>query len=108
MKRLIFYGASDDLFEMDGDITEELNVYGKPGKYHLKSADGEMIVVGEYAPRVNIAAVWMLSVAHVDDGTPFPPWPMVIREHSSYSPAIVIDAADDVQVACSPNPGEDE
>lgn len=36
MKELKFYGASDDLFECEGAIREEICMYSNPGVYHLK------------------------------------------------------------------------
>lgn len=45
MKELKFYGASDDLFECEGAIREEICMYSNPGVYHLKSSEGEMLVL---------------------------------------------------------------
>ncbi|MEL4885689.1 hypothetical protein N6P31_01165 [Pectobacterium betavasculorum] len=40
MKELKFYGMSDDLFECEGAIREEICVYRNPGVYQLKSSGG--------------------------------------------------------------------
>ena len=48
MKELKFYGASDDLFECAGAIREEISMYSNPGVYHLKSSEGEMLVIACY------------------------------------------------------------
>lgn len=106
MKRLKFYGVSDDLFEMDGDIREEIGCYEKGGVYHLKAADGEMIVYGEYAPNPTKGASWMIGVALVDEGIQLPPWkihymtgdPDGYPDPQSYTPMLVIEAPDDVTV----------
>ncbi|WMP47495.1 hypothetical protein [Salmonella enterica] len=45
MKELRFYGASDDLLECEGAIREEVGCYREPGIYHLKSGDGEMLLL---------------------------------------------------------------
>lgn len=106
MKRLRFYGASDDLFECDGDLREEINCYDKGAIYHLKSTQGEMIVYGIYAPKGTPGASWVVGVALVDEGIPLPDWPMrlVTGEPSGYpnpqpySPMLLIDAPDDVAI----------
>ncbi|WP_253907509.1 hypothetical protein [Klebsiella pneumoniae] len=48
MKELKFYGASDDLFECEGAIREEICMYSNPGVYHLKSSEGEMLIIACY------------------------------------------------------------
>jgi hypothetical protein len=72
MKKLKFYGVSDDLFEMDGDISEEISCYNSGAAYHLKAADGEMIVFGHYAPSPIPGATWVIGVTLVEEGIPPP------------------------------------
>ena len=106
MKKLKFYGVSDDLFEMDGDLSEEIGCYDSGAAYHLKAADGEMIVFGHYAPKPTPGATWVIGVTLVEEGISLPTWPMRFEtagpngypNPQSYSPVLVIEAPDDVVV----------
>ncbi|ENY6007937.1 TPA: hypothetical protein OUK23_004225 [Klebsiella pneumoniae] len=65
MKELKFYGASDDLFECDGAIREEICMYSNPGVYHLKSSEGEMLVIACYTDE----GCWAIGVGQVNKET---------------------------------------
>ena len=107
MKTLKFYGASDDLFEMDGELQEEIGCFRHGAAYHLKASDGEMIVYGLYAPKETKGASWVVGVSLVDEGIPLPPWPMRYEtgpangypDPQPYSPMLIIETPDDVSVS---------
>ncbi|HCT5341636.1 TPA: hypothetical protein OT027_000965 [Klebsiella quasipneumoniae] len=65
MKELKFYGARDDLFECDGAIREEICMYSNPGVYHLKSSEGEMLVIACYTDE----GYWAIGVGQVNEET---------------------------------------
>ncbi|EPK0472951.1 TPA: hypothetical protein QHR21_001037 [Klebsiella pneumoniae] len=65
MKELKFYGASDDLFECDGSIREEICMYSNPSVYHLKSSEGEMLVIACYTDE----GCWAIGVGQVNEET---------------------------------------
>lgn len=105
-KILKFYGASDDCFECDGDITEEQDdcAQGRVMAYRLHSAHavhgGVMIVTAQYAPKLIPGACWVIGVTLDDEDVPLPPWPMRWETaERAYSPMLVIEAPDDVDVA---------
>ncbi|MEG2665143.1 MAG: hypothetical protein RSE33_20415 [Hafnia sp.] len=92
MKELRFYGASDDLFECEGAIREEIGCFNRPGIYHLKSAEGEMQVVGYYLD----SGLWSVGISQISEDVPLPAWPVQYQVHESgYSPLLTIQVPDD-------------
>ena len=77
VKHLHFYGASDDLLECGGAIREEIGCYNSPGIYHIKSAEGEMQVVGYYLD----SGLWSIGISQVAEDTPLPAWPVTYAMH---------------------------
>lgn len=103
-KTLRFFGASDDLFEVTGAITEEIGCFSKPGVYHLKSAEGELLVIALYG--VGNIACWTIGVCQVDEGVPVPEWPVMYSMHDSgYSPLLTLEVPDDTRLVMD---GDDE
>lgn len=106
MKRLTFTGYSDDTFACDGpaiDVDYDTCASGKPVTMRVQSVadDESLLVVGQYAP--GACAGWLIGVAPDegdDSDDPMPPWPMRYEPNPNvpYSPLLVIDAPDDVQV----------
>lgn len=95
MKELIFYGASDDLLELEGDISEEYGAYGGCA-VKLAAADGELLVTAHYG---GYAPTWSIGVSPVDEVKPIPGWPMnYSTAENGYSAALVIQCPDDVTV----------
>lgn len=93
MKELRFYGASDDLFECEGAIREEIGCFNKPGIYHLKSSDGEMQVVGYYLD----SGLWSVGISQIAEDVPLPAWPVQYQVHDrGYSPLLTIQTPDDI------------
>lgn len=102
-KTLSFYGASDDLFECEGAIREEIGCFSKPGVYHLKSVEGELHVVGYYQD----TGIWSVGVAPVTEGATMPVWPSAYQVHENgYSPMLTLEVPDDTQLVMD-DEGED-
>ncbi|EMO7232537.1 MULTISPECIES: hypothetical protein [Citrobacter freundii complex] len=102
MKELRFYGASDDLFECEGAIREEIDCFNKPGIYHLKSADGEMQVVGYYLD----SGLWSVGISQTAEDVPLPTWPASYSVHErGYSTLLTILVPDDIALVM---PDDDE
>ncbi|MFA9207846.1 MAG: hypothetical protein ACEQSN_06185 [Yersinia sp. (in: enterobacteria)] len=95
MKELRFYGASDDLFECEGDIREEIGCFDDIGKYHLKSSEGEVLVIGQYLD----SGLWSVGIAQVGEGVAIPDWPVSysVYEHG-YSTLLTIQVPDDIEI----------
>lgn len=92
MKELRFYGASDDLFECEGAIREEIYCFNKPAIYHLKSVEGEMQVVGYYLD----SGLWSVGVSQIAEDVPLPAWPVQYQVHEhGYSPLLTLHVPDD-------------
>jgi hypothetical protein len=86
------YGTSDDIVEIDGDVSEELSAYTTPRVITVGDANGGLCVVVEYAPaHVNTGGNWRIAVELIGEDVPIP-WPvsMEVRE-CPYSPTLVID-----------------
>ena len=98
VKHLHFYGASDDLLECEGAIREEIGCYNSPGIYHLKSAEGEMQVVGYYLD----SGLWSIGISQVAEDTPLPAWPVTYAMHErGYSVQRTITVPDDAILVLS-------
>lgn len=77
MKELKFYGASDDLFECEGAIREEICVYSNPGVYHVKSTEGEVLITACYTQE----GCWAIGLAQVSKESIIPAWPASFSQH---------------------------
>ena len=110
MPTLRFEGASDDTF---GEYAHTRDDYdncasGKPIDWLVTApgVPGGLIVTGQYGREANadVSMSWQIGVAaHDPDNTdaPLPPWPMRIeRSERPYSPSLVIEVPDGVQVRC--------
>lgn len=94
-KTLQFYGASDDLFEVEGAIREEIGCFDKPGVYHLKASEGELLVVALYLD----SGCWSIGLSQVDENVPVPTWPVSYGMHESgYSVLLTMEVPDDTQL----------
>ncbi|EOD9926509.1 hypothetical protein PAG72_23955 [Klebsiella pneumoniae] len=95
MKELKFYGASDDLFECDGAIREEICMYSNPGVYHLKSSEGEMLIIACYTDE----GCWAIGVGQVNEETHLPAWPASYSQHErGYSVVLTLQVPDDTEL----------
>lgn len=104
---LRFEGYSDDTF---GEIAHFKDDYdncanGKPIRYLVTApgVDGGIVVAGHHG-RNDMFGAWTILVTSYDAlfvDRPLPDWPMRIeRGESPYSPALVIEAPDDVRIRC--------
>ena len=101
MKSLRFFGASDDLFECESNFgyEEEIGCYGSHGVYRVTAGAEGLYVVAYYGAT---GSAWTVGVAPLREGASMPNWPMRFATDTSspepYSPVLVIDVPDDVQV----------
>jgi len=95
MKELRFYGASDDLFECEGAIREEVGCFNSVGVYHLKSSEGELLVTGYYLD----SGLWTIGISPANEGISIPSWPYSysIYEHG-YSALLTLQVPDDTEL----------
>jgi len=83
------YGASDDLIEVEGAVTDEFDCYGKTTLLVAGPEYGALEVSAEYGPRG-----WSLWVSAHGDMGDFPDWPVRFTDRPDYEgdPAVIIDA----------------
>lgn len=87
---LRIYGASDDLIEVEGHISEE---YSKPkGKWTGKLTDDTgagMFVTADCLK----TGTWAIGVAPLDDDAPIPDWEarLTLSEECSYSAQLTLE-----------------
>lgn len=97
MPELIIYGASDDLVEFEGAISEEFNTYDRwEGRLH--SPNGEALTIrAEFGAKGLYKAEWTLTVENT--GT-WPAWPIRFGERPDREgdPALIIDVPDGTTV----------
>ena len=107
MRNLKFYGASDDLFEIEGTFggsgeADEVNVCrdGR-GMVEVRTNDGTaMRVTAAYCFCRESGAAWNIGVEQVDEGVPIPDWPMRWSTHErGYSVLLEMDAPGDAYVS---------
>lgn len=102
---LRFEGYSDDTFGEYAHTKDDFDncASGDPIEYLVTAPDGSaLLVVGQYA--AGNASGWIIGVAPHDpsgDDKPMPDWPMrFARGDRPYSPALLIEAPDGVNVKC--------
>jgi hypothetical protein len=105
MKTLRFEGCSDDTFGEYGVTNEDYDncASGKPIEFFVSAGDDCMVVVGQYCP--GQCGGWLIGVSHYKatdaDEHHLPEWPMRFeRGARPYSPALIIEAPDDVEIRC--------
>lgn len=104
MKLIRFEGYSDDTFACTGpgiDVSLDTCASGAPVYMRVEAYMDSMIVCGQYAP--GPVAGWLIGVGP-DDGEvedkPIPPWSCRLAPTKrDYSPALLIEAPDDVKVS---------
>ncbi len=101
MKTLKFYGASDDLFEIEGTNKgepDEIGIYGGAAAVSIVAPDGTGLVVGGFydLPKwPHKGSCWTIAVSLLEEDKPLPAWPMRFETNKNgYSPQLVIDAPD--------------
>jgi len=94
-RTLKFYGASDDLFEIEGTIKDEpdeIGCYNRSAAVKVYDRLGNgLIVAGIY---IN-PGVWAIGIAPMDEDQPLPGWP---HAYSRDSALLTIEAPDDAVV----------
>jgi len=100
MRNLAFYGASDDLFEIEGTSKgepDEVGCFMEKAIAQIITPDGEGLhVVAQYAP--GDVACWSIGLMQLDEDKPIPDWPMRWKAQG-YSVRLEIDAPDDARVS---------
>jgi len=100
VKKLKFYGLSDDLFEVESDygFEEEIGCYQKPGVYEVIADGAGLLVVGLYG-KVEDEGLWCIGIQQLNEDAAVPNWPIeMMMSHVPYSPLLVLTVPDDVQV----------
>lgn len=106
---ITFYGASDDLVEVDGcEGADEFNHYsGAPWRGTLVAPDGAAMVVHLFYDDC-----WHVGVGQVDEDQPLPSWPLVFAsgpgggsQIPKYSTALTVDAPDGTRLENTHTPG---
>jgi hypothetical protein len=88
---LTFYGASDDLLEVEGAVVDEFDALSGSTRVRLTAPDnGTLDVIGQYG-RPGSALEWSITVEAVDA---YPSWPIRFHERVDREgdPAVTIDA----------------
>lgn len=110
MQTVEFYGAGDDLVEIEGDIPgcDEYPGGDEPSEFIIRAGEEAMLVVAFYGGK----GTWAFAPGIVDEGAPFPAWPLrfavkVRPEFAElkpgtypdpYSMSLVIEVPDDARL----------
>lgn len=95
MQTAIFYGASDDLIEIEGvKGGDEFGIFAKEKYVAAFNLGGKMRVHAIYD------GCWCFAVGQVDEDIPLPDWPIRLKWPGGrgYSTRLEIDVPDDVKV----------
>jgi len=92
MNKITIYGASDDLVEVEGYISDEFSAYG-PWSGKLTAPNGDSLRIRAEFCKPGSESEWQLSIENT--GT-FPDWPIRfgVRPDRDGDPALVIDVPD--------------
>lgn len=109
-KILTFYGASDDLCEVEevgGPFREEYNCYDKPCIIRLwsKKEKAGLFIIVQYA--ISNTGTWAVGIAQLDEDISLPNWAMSYTDQTGYSVGLTIECPDDVSLV-EENKDEDE
>ncbi len=98
-KILRFSGSSDDNFEIEGALRDEISKFDHHGlQFKLSSSEGQLLVVGIYGESAP-GAVWTVGIAPVEEDVPIPEWPVKVRlAENGYSTELEIEVPDDTFV----------
>ena len=100
MRILKFYGASDDLFEIEGTVVgepDEVGCYNTSCPILIRSeSEGDMIVIGWYSP--HHTGTWMIGLSQINEDTPLRDWPMKWG-YGGYCVELTIQVPDDAVVS---------
>ncbi len=103
MRDVVFYGASDDLFECEdpgGKFVEEIGCYNSGAAYIIEDFGNEaMVVYARYAPEEHPGGCWVIGLSMRDEDSPFPEWPVKYAAHKNgYSPRLTVTVPDTAKV----------
>ena len=89
MAEIIIYGASDDLIEIGGAISEEFDIYERTTLILAAPNGDELAVILEYGPHE-----WEINVRATSGDGKSPSWPIRFgdRPDREGDPAVFIDA----------------
>ena len=95
MSRILkFWGASDDLFEIEGSAKGEPNEVDERDviRVYDRQGNGLQVVANYIDP-----GVWAIGIAPLDEDQAIPAWPMTWRLEASrqYSAQLTLEAPDD-------------
>lgn len=92
-RTLKFYGASDDLFEIEGYRGDEPDEIGRKATVCVFDRQGNGLVVA--ASYVH-AGTWAIGIAPLNEDQPLPGWPMKWEAKvPGYTTVLTIEAPDD-------------
>jgi hypothetical protein len=95
--KIRIYGASDDCIEVEGcEGADEFRSYEKGYVMwwgDLRAPNGEVIRAHAV---LSDGDTWSIALGQVNEESPFPEWPVVIRQHTNtdYSTMVELDAPD--------------
>ena len=101
-RTLKFYGASDDLFEVEGTKRgepDEIGAFDCAVSVEVSSdLHTGLIVTGLYSPADN--GCWMIGISQLDEDVPLPEWAQHFRVGArGYSAELTLEVPDDVSVS---------
>ena len=105
--KIYFSGSSDDNFgwEADSGHGDEIGCYQTPGWFRVQAPNGDgLMVFGCYAPEGCPDGTWVIGITLLKEDHPLPDWPIFYRAaENGYSPALVIDAPEGVEIKEAPH-----
>jgi len=104
MKAIKFYGSSDDLIEVEGEIDgcDEYGQFGEKLKdyFTVQSESGAAKIYPIYD------GCWSFAIGQTDESIPLPEWDIRVGNEHDYSTYLMLDVPDDAKITWSGNTEE--
>lgn len=105
MPKVLFYGSSDDLVEIEGDVpgcdeyplgSGDMSLFEVilPALRTQRAVDERMLVMATYG----FGGVWMFAWGLVDEDVPLPDWPTRYFYEGGYTMRLEIEVPDGAEV----------
>jgi len=105
-RTLQFYGASDDLFEIEGTRAgepDEIGCFERIAAVKVANDHAGLFVAALYNPPKRpdgLPGCWTIGICPLEEDVPLPDWPMRWELASNgYSTKLTLEAPDDVRVS---------
>lgn len=102
MRKLKFYGSSDDNFIIEGELHADeidcLPAYDQPATFRVEIPDTGvgLFVTGQYG--IHEVGTWMIGISPLDEDVPFPEAWSLTWSFENYTTVLELECSNDAEV----------